>query len=142
MTALDTLASNLATLHAIRNGERKIVNDEWLDWLNSHDPDGTAMKIKTIPNPGRVGILDQYVAFIGPNLPTRAKFMEEVRAALVRNQPRVVTTGQIDRFMASVHKTLQGEFTVIIDSQSFKEAWKACGLKGKPTYKLMHQFPE
>ena len=54
---------NAAILHFIGKGERRIVSAEWLDWLQANHPN-TALLIRTIPNPDRVGILDQYIAYL------------------------------------------------------------------------------
>lgn len=76
-----------------------------------------------------------------PALPTRARFMEVFTEAFDRNQLRAAAPGMREKFLAGVRETLEGKFTVTIDSQSFKDAWKALGLKGRPTYKAMHAFP-
>jgi len=71
---------------------------------------------------------------------TRTQFNTALREALKRNYPWAADETKLTNFMASVQKTLEGAKTVIIDSQSFKDAWKACGLTGRPTYKGMHAF--
>lgn len=70
--------------------------------------------------------------------PTRAQFLEKLTEALKRNAPKLADEAAMARFLAAVKVTLEGGFTVTIDSVSFKEAWKACGLKGKVTYKGLH----
>lgn len=69
---------------------------------------------------------------------TRAQFLEKLTEALKRNAPKLADEAQLNRFLAAVKTTMEGRYDVIIDSQSFKEAWKACGLKGKITYKALH----
>lgn len=49
----------------LENGRKVVVSDEFLDWLAEHRPE-LAKKIRTVPNPDRVGILDRYVASVKP----------------------------------------------------------------------------
>ena len=44
-------------------GERVITNSNELDAMMKADSD-VAIKVRTIPNPNRVGVLDQYIGWI------------------------------------------------------------------------------
>lgn len=59
--------AHLTTAKALAAGESRIVSDEFLDWLANTDP-ALACKVKTVPNPSRVGILDAYVATLSAPL--------------------------------------------------------------------------
>jgi hypothetical protein len=61
---MDNIQVALNKIQAFKRGERMIVSGAWLDVLSDLDPD-LACKVKSIPNPDRVGLLDQYVAWIG-----------------------------------------------------------------------------
>lgn len=52
-------------IDVLEHGRKVVVNDEFLDWLSEKHPD-LALRIRTVPNPKRVGILDQYVATLAP----------------------------------------------------------------------------
>ncbi len=49
----------------LEHGRRVVVSDEFLDWVAKHRP-ALAVKLRTIPNPDRVGILDRWVASTQP----------------------------------------------------------------------------
>jgi hypothetical protein len=48
---------------------------------------------------------------------------------------------RLKRAMEYAAKTLDGHKTCVIDSESWKTAWKEIGMKGKPTYKGLHALP-
>ena len=54
-------------LTRLKAGERIVTNDETLDAIIDHcQDDDTRYDIRSIPNPKRCGIYDQYIAWIGP----------------------------------------------------------------------------
>ena len=59
-----TLRSKIEQLKA---GERVITNDVEMDAMIDLDGD-TMQQVRSIPNPKRCGVWDQYVAWIGPNV--------------------------------------------------------------------------
>ena len=51
-------------LKAMKKGESVVTNDRELDAMLALDDDAI-YKVRSIPNPKRVGIRDQYIAWIG-----------------------------------------------------------------------------
>lgn len=64
----------LLTFNRMKAGERVVTNDQTLDVLSDHFKDQDTADASlffrccdSMPNPKRVGTLDQYVAWIDPN---------------------------------------------------------------------------
>ena len=49
---------------------------------------------------------------------------------------------RLERTMGMVEDTLNGSRSCMIDGASWKAAWKAIGMKGKPTYKGLHSLKQ
>lgn len=79
---------------------------------------------------------------ITPAQVTRTQFLEKLTSALKANHEWASDAEKLEPFLAAVRTTLAGRKTVIIAGQSFKDAWKACGLKGCPTYVGLHALIE
>ena len=56
----------------LKEGRAIITNDAELDQMMAFD-DSWAVEIRSVPNPGRIGVKDQYIAWIG-----RADFIPPV----------------------------------------------------------------
>jgi hypothetical protein len=50
--------------------------------------------------------------------------------------------GRLEQVMVFVEDTLNGSHSCNIDGASWKAAWKAIGMKGKPTYKGLHSLKQ
>lgn len=50
----------------IAKGERVIGDDRFLDWMITHSS-SMSIRVRSIPNPDRVGLLDQYIIWTEPN---------------------------------------------------------------------------
>lgn len=58
----------LAKLEAMKRGETVVTNDQELDIIMTTGDDAL-LHMRSLPNPDRVGLLDQYVAWIGSERP-------------------------------------------------------------------------
>jgi hypothetical protein len=65
---------------AMKRGETVVTNDEELDMMGTLDE---LRGMRSLPNPDRVGIKDQYIAWIGPKKPSKKGYSEgRYRAAV------------------------------------------------------------
>ncbi len=71
---------------------------------------------------------------------TKQKFAEMLEVEL-RKYPWSQDADRMARAMEAVRKTLNGSRTCAF-TESWLKVWKEIGLKGKPTYKALHQLPD
>jgi hypothetical protein len=63
------VTENLRICTLLNKGNARIVSSEFLDWLADVDDSlpgkmkGLATRLRTLPNPDRVGVLDEFIAF-------------------------------------------------------------------------------
>lgn len=62
----------LQKLESMKLGNALVVSDDDLDEISVLDDDSTN-RVRSIPNPNRVGILDAYIAWIGDSRGLEAK---------------------------------------------------------------------
>lgn len=68
----------------------------------------------------------------------REHFLQVMRQQLSAYQWAKDEPERLERSMALVEGTMNGDRKCLIDSPSWLAAWKAIGQKGKPTYKALH----
>jgi hypothetical protein len=73
---------------------------------------------------------------------TKAAFKRELRARLLATYEWAKDSAKLDRFMAGVDETINTDKNkVSLDSPMCMQAWRAIGMKGKPTYKAVRALP-
>jgi hypothetical protein len=75
--------------------------------------------------------------------PTADDFLNHVRSAILESQEWAGRNPpMLDDFMARMREGLRGKRTSFIhDSPSMVKAWRACGFKGRPTWKVLFSLP-
>lgn len=70
---------------------------------------------------------------------TKDAFVSEYRAALLANYAWAQDAEKLERFLATVRRTLDtGVAHWNKDGEAVVRAWRAIGGKGKPTYKALY----
>jgi len=81
-------------LEAMKKGEIVVTNDEEMDQMLALDDD-EIVKVRSLPNPQRVGIKDRYIAWIGsPKPPSVPKIRHESHATIAKFDPSQLRVGQ------------------------------------------------
>lgn len=73
-------------------------------------------------------------------MPTKARF-KEILLEYIRVYPWWNDETKQRNAIEAIDNTLAGGFDCAIDGPAWVNAWKACGQKGKPTYKAIHALP-
>ena len=73
--------------------------------------------------------------------PTKEQFLNHLREKWVSRFGWAHDKTKLENALAEAANTLNGKRTCLIGSPSWVETWRELGLKGKPTYKGLHELP-
>lgn len=89
-------------LAAMKKGEVVVTNDEEMDQMLALGDDAI-MKVRSLPNPDRVGIKDQYIAWIGAATPPR-KAGARSHATIAKLDPSQLRVGQLFDHLGHIYE--------------------------------------